>query len=115
MAKLHRIITFVEKRKFMELIILMHNKLKLEQSLEINLDPNNQNKIVAEKPVSIFEKIMDLIEPEYSYILRKEFLENNKNWFKKHWSKSTYYKNINKAIDRFLFYLYGQYPASIWV
>ncbi|UWD34126.1 MG284/MPN403 family protein [Mesomycoplasma molare] len=100
-------ITYIEKKKFMEILVLMHNKFQIENTLELKNKNNTKLELFNMKTKSTFSKIMELLEPEYAYIIKKEFIENEKEWFKEHWSKTTYYKNINKAIDRFLFYLYG--------
>ncbi|WP_051619010.1 MG284/MPN403 family protein [[Mycoplasma] collis] len=110
--KNQKMLSYIEKRNFVASLYVMHKKIKFSQSLELNLG----EKIGKSTPPSMlrdikqestFEKIIKLLEPEYVYVIKKEFIENDKNWFKDRWSKTTYYKTMNKALDRFLFYLYG--------
>ncbi|VEU59808.1 MG284/MPN403 family protein [Mesomycoplasma neurolyticum] len=105
-------ISYIEKRNFVAGLYNMHKKIKFSQNLELNLGEkigkNIPESLIQDmKQESTFEKIMKLLEPEYVFLIQKEFVENDRKWFKDRWSKTTYYKSMNKALDRFLFYLYG--------
>ncbi|AHH45083.1 hypothetical protein MYB_00360 [Mesomycoplasma bovoculi M165/69] len=85
------------------------------QVLEISQQHNERARVfkalnITDKSLveglSPIEHILSILDPKYSTLLIKEFLEEDKAWIKKYWSKSTYYKNIHKAMDEFLYYLY---------
>ncbi len=103
-----------KKKIIVKEMCLLYKKLKL---LEINQKNGkklmNENKIQEQKMEilksrSIFESIFDLLDKNQQLIIQKEFLDNIKeDWSNDYWSKSTFYKRKNDAINTFLFYLYA--------
>ncbi len=72
----------------------------------------NENKIQEQKinllkSKSIFESIFELLDKNQQLIIDKEFMNKKEDWSEDYWSKSTFYKRKNDAINTFLFYLYA--------
>lgn len=96
------------KKTLVALLFLYHKSTKLTsqrekvyQTLGIVEKPK-ENK---EEEVSAIERALSLLEPKYTKLLIKEFIDNDYSWIKKYWSKSTYYKNMHNAIDQFIIIL----------
>ncbi len=95
----------------------MCNLYKKLQLLEINQknakrlmteNKNQQIKTEILKSKSIFEAILELLDKNQQLIIKNEFLnKRNMEWSEDYWSKTTFYKLKNKAINVFIFYLYA--------
>ncbi|WP_337898234.1 MG284/MPN403 family protein [Mesomycoplasma ovipneumoniae] len=97
--------TFVQKKSLVAFLFLYHKTNKLHSQKEKvyeTLGIANKN---DDLPISAIERALSLLEPRYTKLLIKEFIDNDRNWIKKYWSKSTYYKNMHKAIDQFIIIL----------
>ncbi|WP_029608668.1 MG284/MPN403 family protein [Mycoplasma simbae] len=58
---------------------------------------------------SRFAQTMAMLTPISSMIIENEFNnKNTKDWYDKHFSKTTYYKNRKKAIEEFLYFYLNQ-------
>ncbi|MGL5308642.1 MAG: MG284/MPN403 family protein, partial [Metamycoplasmataceae bacterium] len=92
---------------------LLYKKLKL---LEVNhkngeklMNENRikENKIELLKTKSVFESILELLDQNQQLIIDKEFMNKKDDWSEDYWSRSTFYKRKNDAINTFIFYLYA--------
>ncbi|MDK2819238.1 MAG: hypothetical protein KFW07_00215 [Mycoplasmataceae bacterium] len=108
------LIPLSRKKIIVKEMCCLYKKLKL---LEIN--QKNGKKLMAENKIgdqkydilrshSVFEGILELLDNNQKLIITNEFLENKRrDWGDDFWSKSTFYKRKNDAINTFIFYLYA--------
>lgn len=76
-------------------------------------DPENLNDRITEvgrehfRSSSLFEMILNLMNPEQAMIIRNDFLgDKGDNWHVEYWSRTTYFTVKKSAIDSFLFLFY---------
>lgn len=107
------LIPLSKKKIIVREMCLLYKKLKL---LEVNqkngeklMSENkiNKNKIDLIKSKSVFESILELLDQNQKLIIDKEFMNKKEDWSEDYWSRSTFYKRKNDAINTFLFYLYA--------
>lgn len=108
------LIPLSKKKIIVKEMCYLYKKLQL---LEIN--NKNGKKLMSEnkneeqkrkilKSQSVFEGILELLDNNQQLIIKNEFLNNsNIDWSDDYWSKTTFYKLKNKAINIFIFYLYA--------
>ncbi|AIA29249.1 hypothetical protein MCAL160_0957 [Mycoplasmopsis californica HAZ160_1] len=80
-------------------------KDNITKSLDpIELNPNAFEK--ANKKYSKFMQTLRLLSPASELIIKNEFCTKtyDKEWYDKHFSRTTYYKNRKKAIEEFLYF-----------
>ncbi|AJC49618.1 MG284/MPN403 family protein [Mesomycoplasma flocculare] len=97
--------SFVEKKSLVSFLFLYHKASKLNSQKEKVYETLGLSNKMDDLPISSIERALSLLEPKYTKLLIKEFIDNDRNWIKKYWSKSTYYKNMHKAIDQFIIIL----------
>ncbi|MGL6125351.1 MAG: MG284/MPN403 family protein [Metamycoplasmataceae bacterium] len=107
------LIPLSKKKIIVKEMCLLYKKLKL---LEVNqkngeklMNENKikENKIEILKSKSVFESILELLDQNQKLIIDKEFMNKKEDWSEDYWSRSTFYKRKNDAINTFLFYLYA--------
>lgn len=69
-----------------------------------NKDATNNQIISAKNYVKLVENILNMMDEEHADFLRKYYIENKKKE-EFHYSISTFYFKLNKAIESFLKYL----------
>lgn len=67
----------------------------------------NQNK--ANRAISVFEQLLNVLSPTSRLIIENMFLVPNKNeeWHDKYFSKTTFYKKSKIAMDEFFDLFFG--------
>lgn len=101
--------SFSEKKKFVYRMFLMYKKIQImknTQKIHSNLHKEQLPEYIEENK-STFELVLEQLDPQYSWIIQKEFSSDSANWSEEYYSKSTYYKTIHKALDQFLYFIYG--------
>lgn len=108
-------LTFKEKKQLLQNACFFYKKVKQIKTI-INLKARGTKKETNPKideydemNKSIFEHILENLEPVYSLIITKVFLEKPKEetWYMDYFSKSTFYKRQHEAIDEFINMFYG--------
>ncbi|MBG0730495.1 MG284/MPN403 family protein [Mycoplasma sp. 'Moose RK'] len=94
--------SFVQKKSMVSFLFLYHKASKLHSEKEKIFESLGLIDKTHDLPISSIERALSLLEPKYTKLLIKEFIDNDREWIKKYWSKSTYYKNMHKAIDQFI-------------
>lgn len=71
---------------------------------------NGNTKIAIEAKISTFDAILNSLSEEHRLIIENDFIYvNNRDphWREERWSKSTYYKFKNEAMNAFLILMYA--------
>lgn len=98
--------SFAEKKQFVYNMFLMHKKILVLRNSEL-LNKNLKKNVKSPEFKSTFELIVEQLDPKFSWIIEQEFTSKNHNWVEEYYSKSTYYKYFHKALDEFLYFIYG--------
>ncbi|MGL5590728.1 MAG: MG284/MPN403 family protein [Metamycoplasmataceae bacterium] len=107
------LIPLSKKKIIVREMCLLYKKLKLlevnQKNGELLMNENriNQNKMEIHKTKSVFESILELLDKNQQLIIDKEFMNKKDDWSEDYWSRSTFYKRKNDAINTFIFYLYA--------
>ncbi|MGL5205809.1 MAG: MG284/MPN403 family protein [Metamycoplasmataceae bacterium] len=107
------LIPLSKKKIIVREMCLLYKKLKLlevnHKNGELLMDENRikQNKMEINKTKSVFESILELLDQNQQLIIDKEFMNKKNDWSEDYWSRSTFYKRKNDAINTFIFYLYA--------
>ncbi|MBN3535080.1 MG284/MPN403 family protein [Mycoplasma procyoni] len=102
-------ISLHEKKNLVRNIFIVSKKIKFANIMNANEFPKfdeNGEKIEFESRPTTFELIISLLPKRDVFILEKEFSSNDPLWYRDYCSKSTYYKDLNAALDRFIHFLY---------
>ncbi|CAT05351.1 Uncharacterised protein [Mesomycoplasma conjunctivae] len=99
--------SFVYKKNLISQIFKLHKAAKVFNEKGRILDQLSISKEPYMQVQSNVDKVLEILDPKHSSLLIKEFIEQDKEWIEKYWSKSSYYKHIHKAIDEFIYYLYS--------
>lgn len=107
-------ITLKEKKELVHNACLLYKKLNLykefvQQKLENNISDRIEDvNRKTFRSASLFETLLNMLTDEQRMVIENNFIKNSKeNWWEKKWSKATYYKIFNEAIDNFLFLFYA--------
>lgn len=97
----------LEKYKFV-VIICRIEKVRVKLDERSNLFYSDRNKIYYRSRIFFFDKFnraFECLEDNYKYLIIKEFLEKENNyWYEEFYLKIIYYKYRKKAVDEFLVY-----------
>lgn len=99
-------IPFKDRRRVTTFCFDMYKKMK---NVVITI-AKGEDKIAVQKNLSVFEAILSHLSEEHRLIIEKDFInvDNRKpHWSQEIWSKSTYYKFKNEAMNAFLLLLYA--------
>lgn len=97
----------LEKYKFV-VIICRIEKVCVKLDERSNLFYSDRNKIYYRSCIFFFDKfnrVFECLEDNYKYLIIKEFLEKENNyWYEEFYLKIIYYKYCKKVVDEFLVY-----------
>lgn len=99
----------IKEKKFMlQELCLMYRKLKSVNDTHVLRDSGKKINTINEKTISMFDTIIALLPEEQARIIESEFVNGRKiKWQDQRWSKTSYYKFKNMAIDQFLYLFFA--------
>lgn len=102
-------ISFIQKKNFVKQSCLMYNKIKKTRETLKRFNGEKKYDLGKFDPISLFENILQLLDRNEKLIIEKDFIgePERSNWYLDYWSKSSYYKYKNDAVDKFLNLLFS--------
>lgn len=102
-----------DKKHLLNEICIMYRRLK-KSHLMIDTDRltladsvQPSNKLFNKKSISIFNTILELLPEDQKEIINNDFIyKKNPFWYEDQYSKATYYRIKNDAMNNFLYLFY---------
>ncbi|NQZ66138.1 MAG: hypothetical protein HRT99_02895 [Mycoplasmatales bacterium] len=99
-------IPYKERKDFVLKICLMYAKMIKQKEYMKRFDLKIKWGDIG--GISLFENILELLTRDECMIIKKDFIKNDEysNWYLDYWSKTTYYKYKNEAMNKLIYLLF---------